>query len=413
MREQALADSRDEVAATISAPPLISIGADIDVARLTEEIRAAVQRKKSAGVYPEDLMAELEVTSDGVTLALEGLRMGAAFSTQPPLDSARRVIGGPAAAVKGGLRLALRWYSQWMVSQLSAFASTVIAAATALHDRLQQQSRELKQLQLEVLRDRAWVQMRLDHMDRRLDELMRTGSGDGMTQAPLPRRSTDLRVLGRPQREADGDLERRRASYVEHFKPSRGKVVDLRADDGEFLELLQSVGIQAYGIDTVLESVQRCRDHGLDVRHDDAIAHLTSVSSGSLGGIFAAHLVERLDSASVLRLFQLAADKLAEGGVLILETLNPRSLATRTSAACADLGHIELIHPDVLTFLAKSIGLRDVKVRYSSPPPERNGRMLHSPVEDVAPLVEQLNQRLRDLDDVLFGPTDFAIIARR
>lgn len=413
MREQALADSRDEVAATSSAPPLISIGADIDVARLTDEIRAAVRRKKSAGVYPEDLMAELEVTSDSVTLALEGLRLGATFSTQPPLDSPRRVVGGPAAAVKGGLRLALRWYSQWMVSQLSAFASTVIAAATVLQDRLQQQSRELKQLQLEVLRDRAWVQMRLDLMDRRLDELMRTGSGDGIAQAPLPRPSTDLRVLGRRQRDADADLERRRAAYVELFKPSASKVVDLRSDDGEFLELLQSEGIQAYGIDTVLESVRRCRDRGLDVLHDDAISHLTSVPSGSLGGIFAAHLVERLDPASVLRLFQLAADKLAEGGVLVLETLNPRSLATRTSAACADLGHIQLIHPDVLTFLAHSIGLRDAKVMYSSPPPERTGRLLHTPVEDVAPLVAQLNERFRGLDDLLFGPTDFAIIARR
>jgi hypothetical protein len=115
----------------------------------------------------------------------------------------------------------------------------------------------------------------------------------------------------------------------------------------------------------------------------------------------------------VLRLFQLAADRLAEGGVLVLETLNPRSLATRTSAACADLGHIQLIHPDVLTFLASSIGLRDVKVMYSSPPPERAGRMLDSPGEDVAPLVDQLNERLRGLDDVLFGPTDFAIISRR
>ncbi len=413
MREQALADSRDEVAATVSAPPLISVGADVDVASLTEEIRAAVERKRSASVYPEDLMAELEVTSDGVTLALEGLRMGATFSTQPPLDSPHQLLGRPAAAVKGGLRLVLRWYSQWMVSQLSAFASTVIAATTVLHDRQQEQSRELKQLQLEVLRDRAWVQMRMDHTDRRLDEFMRTGSGDGITQAPLPRSSTDLRALGRRQPDADGDLHRRRAGYVELFKTSPGKVVDLRADDGEFLALLRNAGIQAYGIDTVREWVQRCRDHGLDVRHDDAITHLTSVSSGSLGGIFAAHLVERLDSASVLRLFQLAADKLAEGGILVLETLNPRSLATRTSAACADLGHVELIHPDVLTFLADSIGLRDIKVRYSSPPPERRGRTLHSPVETTAPLVDQLNERLLGLDDVLFGPTDFAIVARR
>jgi O-antigen chain-terminating methyltransferase len=117
----------------------------------------------------------------------------------------------------------------------------------------------------------------------------------------------------------------------------------------------------------------------------------------------------------VIRFFELAWVALGVGGVLVVETLNPRSLATFTNALYVDLGHLRPLHPLTLSFLAESVGFRDVGLRYSSPIPAE-GRLKELPVTDngsLRPLVSVMNENLRRIDEMLFGPQDFAVIARR
>jgi hypothetical protein len=161
--------------------------------------------------------------------------------------------------------------------------------------------------------------------------------------------------------------------------------------------------------------VSVCRKRGLDVRQEGILEHLAGLPEGSLGGIFCAQVVEHLDSADVIRFFELAWSALAEGGVLTVETLNPRSLATFTNALYVDLGHLRPLHPLTLTFLADRVGFRDIGVRYSSPIPEA-GRLRELPVtgdERLRPLVSLMNENLQRIDQILFGPQDFAVVARR
>src|SRR5207253_10438999 len=100
-----------------------------------------------------------------------------------------------------------------------------------------------------------------------------------------------------------------------------------------------------------------------------------------------------LDPGDVIRFFDLAWVALARGGVLAVETLNPRSLATFTNALYTDLGHLRPLHPDTLTFLAEGAGFQDVGVRYSSPVPSE-GRLDQLPFTEAArlqPLLVLLN----------------------
>ena len=77
---------------------------------------------------------------------------------------------------------------------------------------------------------------------------------------------------------------------------------------------------------------------------------------GSLGGIFAAQVVEHLPPPALVRLLELAARKLRPGGVLVAETINPLSpLALRNYFA--DLTHAQPLVPETLALLAKQAGL--------------------------------------------------------
>jgi O-antigen chain-terminating methyltransferase len=207
----------------------------------------------------------------------------------------------------------------------------------------------------------------------------------------------------------------RQAAYLDLFRETPGKVVDLGCGRGEFLDLLRGAGIAAYGVDMSEAMVSVCRERGLDARQEDVLEHLAARPEGSLGGLFCAQVVEHLDPAGVIRFFELAWLALGEGGVLVVETLNPRSLATFTNALYVDLGHLRPLHPLTLSFLAESVGFRDVGVRYSSPIPDE-GRLKELPAaqdQSLQQLVSVMNDNLRRIDETLFGPQDFAVIARR
>jgi O-antigen chain-terminating methyltransferase len=143
------------------------------------------------------------------------------------------------------------------------------------------------------------------------------------------------------------------------------------------------------------------RGEGLDVEQDDVVAALERAEDGSLGGIFAAQLVEHLPPATLLRMLELAARKLRSGGILIAETINPLSpLALRNYFA--DLTHAQPLVPETLALLARQAGFREVETRFLNRPAER----LDEP-DDPA-----LAANVRRLNELLFGPLDYAIVAR-
>jgi hypothetical protein len=134
------------------------------------------------------------------------------------------------------------------------------------------------------------------------------------------------------------------------------------------------------------------RGEGLDVEHGDVVAYLDGLEDASLGGIFAAQLVEHLPAPALLRFLELAAAKLRPGAPLVAETINPLSpLALRNYFA--DLTHAQPLVPETLALLARHAGFREVETRFLNAP---------EPAEGVDPR----------LNEVVFAPLDYAIVAR-
>jgi O-antigen chain-terminating methyltransferase len=196
----------------------------------------------------------------------------------------------------------------------------------------------------------------------------------------------------------------RQQAYVDELRSER-RVVDLGAGRGELVKLLTEAGVPAYAVEIEPDFVELMRDEGLEVVDQDAIAHLRGLDDGQLGGIVASHLVEHLPAPAVSELVALAADKLAAGGVLIVETPNPESVVAGSVNFHRDLTHMRPIHPDTLAFLCESEGFSKVEIRRLSPVPDEE-RLPKTGGEKIDEVVEQLNE-------LLYGFQDYAIVARK
>jgi len=195
-------------------------------------------------------------------------------------------------------------------------------------------------------------------------------------------------------------VRERQRLYVDDLREA-APVLDVGCGRGELLGLLGEAGIEARGVDADADMVAYARGEGLDVEQGDALAYLASLDDGSLGGVFAGQVFEHLPPPALLRLLELAAGKLRPGGLLVAETINPLSpLALRSYYA--DLTHAQPLVPETLALLARQAGFREVETRFLNEPAER----LAIPDDPT------IAANVRKLNDILFAPLDYAILAR-
>ena len=204
----------------------------------------------------------------------------------------------------------------------------------------------------------------------------------------------------RPERSVRERLD----GYVDLLR-DRKRVVDLGCGRGELIELLRREGVAAYGVEIDPDFISMLEEKGIEVVAGDAVSHLAELDAGAVDGITAIHVVEHLPAAAVSSLVALAAEKLAEGGVLVLETPNPESLVAGSINFHRDLTHVRPIHPDTLAFLCESAGFSKVEIRRLSPVPEEE-RLPVPETAGIGAVVERLN-------DLLYGFQDYAVVARK
>jgi 2-polyprenyl-3-methyl-5-hydroxy-6-metoxy-1,4-benzoquinol methylase len=192
--------------------------------------------------------------------------------------------------------------------------------------------------------------------------------------------------------------------------PGPGPVLDIGCGRGELLTALAEAGIAAYGVDINVDYVDRCRKEGLDVRLEDARAHLRSLDPGSLAAVTAIHVVEHIPTDDLLELVELAAIAVRPGGLLIFETPNPENITVGSNSFYLDPTHERPIPPTLLAFLVESRGFSDVGIRRLSRNEQFQGLARPKPddawSEDLTPLIDAVNFHL-------FGPADYAVIGRR
>lgn len=207
-------------------------------------------------------------------------------------------------------------------------------------------------------------------------------------------------------------LDAKLGAYVPHFV-ERAPVADLGCGRGEFLERLRAAGIAALGVDGNAGFVQACQAKGLDVRHGDLLAFLRERETASLGGVFAAQVAEHLPPPVLVAMLREAQRVLRPGGLLLIETVNPRSLVGLLEVYNRDLTHERPLHPDTLAYLAAAAGFGEVRVEYTAPV---------DPLAQLQPVSTEglperaattLNENVARLNAWLYGPQEYALLAWR
>ncbi len=319
-----------------------------------------------------------------------------AVSAERPIKRRPGVNGLLAYAVKRALRPFLRWYVEPLAAEQRSFNDALLKLVDDLSEHADHAA----------AREEA-ARQSLTELEERLARLERRPRAEGavlpvQTVAAQPAAAAfpDYFAFESRLRGSTETVRERQRVYVDDLRGA-GPVLDVGCGRGEMLALLREAGIEARGVDADADMVAYARGEGLDVEQADALAYLDGLEDGSLGGVFAGQVVEHLPPPALLRLLELTARKLRPGGVLVAETINPLSpLALRSYFA--DLTHAQPLVPETLALLARQAGFREVETRFLNEPAER----LDIPDDPV------IAANVQKLNDILFAPLDYAILAR-
>jgi O-antigen chain-terminating methyltransferase len=389
----AVSDSEDAVAAL--------------VARLKEEVRQAPRLDISDGYARSLVRQRLRLTAERYW----------PLTAERPLGRRPGVRSVVVPAVKRVLRKLMRWYVEPVAADQRAFNGAALKLVDELFEEVDALFRRLEQAEAELGAERERTRL-VEELELRLTRLERRRGSDSTAvtpvtvaaqpgQAALP----DYFSFESRMRGTFDEIRRRQAPYVDDFR-GLAPVLDIGCGRGELLTLLREAGIEARGVDADADMVSYARGEGLDVEHVDLFTHLETLDDASLGGIFAGQVVEHLPPASLLRLLELARTKLRSGGLLVCETINPLSpLALRNYFA--DLTHAQPLVPETLVLLATQAGFTRAETRYLNRPVEserlRGVELPDGPEFD--PARASLARNLERLNDLLFGPLDYAVLA--
>ncbi|HKE85993.1 MAG TPA: class I SAM-dependent methyltransferase [Vicinamibacterales bacterium] len=206
-----------------------------------------------------------------------------------------------------------------------------------------------------------------------------------------------------------------RARLVDYMPIFAGTadVLDIGCGRGEFLGLLREQGVSGRGIDLNDAMVDVCRDQGLEATKADALSYLQRLPDHSLGGLFAAQVVEHLEPAYLTHLLEAAFDKLRPGSPIVLETINPACWFAFFESYIRDITHVRPLHPDTLKFLLLASGFNQIDVRYRAPYPEHEKLQPIAKHDALGDSIETLNANVKKLNQLLFTYLDYAAVARR
>ena len=364
------------------APAGISSPEDIDVAALFDRLREELRR---GAVHEDSRGAEFASTR-------------ALAERFWPVTAERPAGGGPKGVVKRFLRKLMRWYVEPLAADQRVFNDSVLKLVDALSERADSSA---------AARDQAERLVR--ELEERLARLERRGSAAGRSGAPAPATVAaqpaaasvpDYFAYESRMRGSVDSIRERQRLYVDILRDA-APVLDVGCGRGELLGLLREAGVEARGIDADSDMVAYARGDGLDVEQADLVEYLQRAGDDSLGAIFMGQVVEHLPAPTLVQTFQLAVAKLRPGGVLVAETINPLSpIALRNYFA--DLTHAQPLVPETLELLARQSGFAETEIRFLNEPAER----LTEPADPV------IAANVRRLNDLLFAPLDYALVAR-
>jgi O-antigen chain-terminating methyltransferase len=187
---------------------------------------------------------------------------------------------------------------------------------------------------------------------------------------PRIRRSSDSRFYRAFEDRFRGSRETIRSRlqvYLPFIEPLKvlndhPAAVDLGCGGGEWLELLTENGFEAQGVDIDDEMLAPCREKGLRVAKQDAVAFLRTLGNETQAIVSGFHIVEHLEFAHLQSLVEEASRVLKPAGLLVLETPNPENFRVSSLSFYYDPTHHHPLPPGLLSFVLEYHGFRRVKV---------------------------------------------------
>ena len=343
--------------------------------------------------------------ADGLRERAERLWPVSAARAQPRSPGVRGRLTAPA---KWLVRPLVRWYVAPLVDAQRDFNDVTLKLIDDLYEQLDQRTDERL---LQELEERL---LRLERASRAAAgaSVVPAGRPEASPTDSVPSPALDYFAFEARMRGSRAEIRDRQRRYVADFSGA-APVLDVGCGRGEFLSLLRDGGIDAMGVDLDADMVDICRSEGLAVERDDALAYLERLRDGSLGGVFAAQVVEHLPPAPLVRLLELVSAKLRPGGVFVAETMNPLSLVALKNYF-ADLTHAQPLVPETLVMLARQAGFRSTELRFLNPPPDderlRPVTLPADPAFEEARLA--LDANVARLNQTVFGPQDYALVCR-
>jgi 2-polyprenyl-3-methyl-5-hydroxy-6-metoxy-1,4-benzoquinol methylase len=324
------------------------------------------------------------------------------------LDSLARTIAENQAKVLGQLR------DDWAKEVLSMFQKQeegLQEQHAQLIALMKQSEKKNEALAGEFARFEKHFLLELDEMrahvqraDRSLRELRKPGRPTAKKNAAATKNVSEDRdsdfdyfMFEQRFRGSTESIRKRQSHYVDVFRDA-DNVLDLGCGRGEFVQLLSEHGISVTGIDSNLEMVESCRERGLKVIQADLFQHLQSQPDASLGGIFAAQVIEHFPPNRIMALIELAAQKLKPGGRFVAETINP-NCPNALANFHLDPTHVRPVPFGLLQFMFEQAGFEAKDIRFSGP------------IEGAASTQPQHVSKSDEVDHTRYQ--DYAVIAAR
>ena len=342
----------------------------IDLARVQAEINEEVRRRRASGDFPPGLERELDAifaryAPAGAGDDFDEVIVSAETQSFIHVDVVTASNKPGVAYVKRALRKVMAWYLRFLAQQVTAFAGAITRAVKLLGERV--------------------------------------AALETVTVLASERTLAEVR-----ERRAGPDLTRWRSVAADELVGITGRILHTECGDGGLLSALNAAGADAYGVEPVEALAMAASRAGLDVRADDALAHLRALPEGALGALVLSGCVDALPLGEVLEIADLAAAVVAPAGTVIVISTGPASSIGARDPVVADLTPGRPLHAETWCHLLTERGLGGVKTILAP----RSAPCLQ-PVASTVAGADVLNANLERLNEILFAGSDYAVVARR
>lgn len=194
--------------------------------------------------------------------------------------------------------------------------------------------------------------------------------------------------------------------YLNEFESAKertlnnGAIIDLGCGRGEFLELLNSHGFNAIGVDNNPIQLRAAENKNLSVVNDDIFEYILKIPDNSIMAVTVIHVIEHLSFDKLITLCSHIFRILMPGGVAIFETPNPRNLIVGATTFHIDPTHVKPIPSEVCSTLLEVLGYQNISINHLHPSSNYKKYFENREFDHY-------------LTQLLFGPQDYSVTAQK